>query len=194
MGQSKAGLQLESKSLLEFTLQQLQQAGCSPLGVAANRRHPLPYLFNNKYNIKITFDNELYSGPLAGLHSGLGYLKAWSEWAVVVPCDLPRLTVQALTSLIHCAFEGPKTCPTVIRQVGRVNPLLGVFPTAWHHKAGHLLESGLPRADGLIQGETLRYFDVPEEDWVWRDCDTPEEWQALQSSNKLPGSQVGKPV
>jgi len=40
----------------------------------------------------------------------------------------------------------------------------------------------MARADGLLQGETLRYFEVSDQDLVWRDCDTPEEWMSLQKA------------
>ena len=68
------------------------------------------------------------------------------------------------------------------------HPLLGVFPTSWHQKAHHLLNQGMARADGLLQGETLRYFDVSEQDWAWRDCDTPEEWASLQHPKNPPAT------
>ena len=194
MGQSKANLKIEYKSLLENTLNHLQGAGCSPLAIAANRHHPLPNYFFTENNIEIAFDTFSNSGPLAGLHSGLGHLMAWSEWALVVPCDLPQLTSQALTSLLQSALNNPNPCPTIVRQGGRANPLLGVLPTAWHHKAGQLLELGQFHADSMLQGEQLRYFDVPADDRTWQDCDTPEEWLAFQNLNATLNNQRGKPV
>lgn len=182
MGQPKSWLIFESKSLLENTLHHLKTSGCCPLAVAANRQVPLPNLGDNKEKFILSLDNELYSGPLAGIESGLRCLAPWSDWAVVVPCDLPRLTAQAVAALMDYAFAVPAPCPTVIRQGSRANPLLGVFPTSWHQKAHHLLNQGVARADGLLQGETLRYFEVSDQDWVWRDCDTPEEWMSLQKA------------
>lgn len=195
MGRPKSHLRIRSKSLLENTLDTLQGAGCQPLAVAASSRHPLPDLGIHKSNIILSFDNNEGQGPLAGLEAGLSSLHPHTPWACVVPCDLPCLHPKALVHLLQKAWEEGGPAVTILRQGDRINPLIGVFPTAWHQRASSLIASGRFRADSLLDGvPDLRCLQVSATDPVWRDCDTPDDFTALERLVEPPSNPGGKPV
>lgn len=195
MGRPKSHLNIHSKSLLENTLDTLQSAGCQPLAVAANSRHPLPGLGHHKEYVIISYDKKEGLGPLAGLESGLSSLYRHTAWACVVPCDLPCLQPEAVTHLLQRAWREGGPGVTTLRQGDRINPLIGVFPTFWHQRASALLASGRFRADSLLDGVAdTRFLQVSATDPVWQDCDTPADFTALARLVEPPSNLGGKPV
>jgi molybdopterin-guanine dinucleotide biosynthesis protein A len=180
MGQSKAHLQIDSISLLQKALNALQGAGCHPLAVACAPGQILPKLSDNNYKIIISEDINKHAGPLAGLQSGLAALQPHAHFACVIPCDLPRITPQAITRLLLVAQSPAGTIPVCLRQSGHINPLVTVYPCAWHAKAATLLQQNQTKALGMLENvANLAFLDEHESETAWLDCDTPEAFTAI---------------
>src|SRR4030067_960405 len=69
------------------------------------------------YQVKIVFDKVKGHGPLVGLYSGL--LEARGKKALLLPCDMPLVTVELLRTLISQA-EGYDI--TILKHRGVVEP------------------------------------------------------------------------
>ena len=94
MGVDKSELLLNGKTLLNHMQLQLQQAGINKVITAG--KGDMPDLVPER-------------GPLGSLHTALNHLQANYTHLVVVPVDMPLLTVELLQTLVNCKNDAEAT-------------------------------------------------------------------------------------
>lgn len=109
MGINKASLYIDGNSFLHKAVETLRQLGIDTITVVGQRHvlgPPLPY---------VTYLDDVYEGlgPLSGIQSALNFgtkrnakQEACMEGAIIVPVDMPNLTVNVLSCLVEKGQRG----------------------------------------------------------------------------------------
>ena len=120
-----------------------------------------------------------FEGPLAGLLSAMQHTK--SPFLLVVPCDTPRLSTEALRRLISVYQTGQYDL--VIPHDGeRLQPLVMVVGTHLKMSLTHYLHQGERRVDAWAHQHALAvvdYSDCPE---LFLNINTIAELQGTSAS------------
>ncbi|MBI5889749.1 MAG: molybdenum cofactor guanylyltransferase [Nitrosomonadales bacterium] len=177
MGQDKAGLVLDGKTLLDRVTATMQQVFPK---VIVSVRH-----LRAGVEVQQVCDGQEAGGPLAGLIAGM--TQADTPWMFAVACDMPFVTQAVVLQL------------AALREVHQaVVPIVGGYPQplAAFYAASALpaMRASLASGDRSLRG-TLDKLDVRYvSDAELRECDpqlssffdldTPQDFQAAQNSNK----------
>ena len=111
-------------------------------------------------------------GPISGIHTALSVSK--TDWNLVVACDMPEVTVEALRALFDRDPEPGRDSVLAVGESGQPEPLCGVY----HRKC----LTALARAIG---DKRFKMRDlVPElqaelrivDDGMLANVNTPDEW------------------
>ena len=112
-------------------------------------------------------------GPLGGIYTGLSI--STTDWNLMVACDMPALTAEALRSLVERAASARGDCVTASKSNGEPEPLCAVY----HRRC-------LPVLKRAIQDKRLRMKDLMPElrtetltvaSALLANVNTPEEWR-----------------
>lgn len=117
MGQNKAFLPLEGKSLLQWQTEKLCQLGVKEILISSPEMTPIP-------NTRIIQDVYRDCGPVSGLHAGLS--AASCKYCLVIGVDLPLVPESVLRALCRTHESGV----TILSHAGGEEPLLGVYDSA----------------------------------------------------------------
>ncbi len=123
--------------------------------------------------------NTDFEGPLAGLLSAMGQTK--SSALLVVPCDTPRLSTEALLRLIT-AYQTGQYDLVMPHDGGRLQPLVMVVGTHLKTSLTHYLHQGERRVDAWAHQHALGvvdYSDCPE---LFLNINTIAELQGTSAS------------
>lgn len=166
MGTDKALLPVGEKRLLDLMVDKMYRAGCDDVVVSRNE---------SGYTQDIIADK----GPLSGLHAGLP--KCHHPLILVVPVDMPGLTVEAmrkLASASEAAYFEDSAMPCALR---RTAGLKDYIEHQLRSENGRLSVNALlkfTRAKALPRGDerTLYNTNTPEQ-WstFWRSEETDHE-------------------
>lgn len=96
-------------------------------------------------------------GPLAGLYTGMHYMKA--DWYIVVPIDLPCLRYQVLRTLQ--AYANPSFEAIIPVANGKPEPLVGLYHTRTKEMINRRLREGRRSMKGLLEKLHVHYVDMP---------------------------------
>lgn len=168
MGQNKADLRLNGKTLLEHQIQKLQDLGIEDILLSGAA---CPHISGTR----VIPDELPDRGPLGGLHACLR--AATTSSCLVLSVDVPLVPTSALAHLCRRHEKGI----TVLSHHGKQEPLIGVYDRDVADCIALLIaEDGAPvRALGRnIQWDTFEYLG-PEE--LLMNCNTPEEFSRIQS-------------
>jgi molybdopterin-guanine dinucleotide biosynthesis protein A len=121
-----------------------------------------------------TVRDELGSGPLAGIHAGLGALT--QPWLLVVAGDMPNITGALIDSLL--AARSPEVDAVAFRVDDRPEPLCSLLHARTRAAVERRLVAGLYKASGLLTDEGLRVR--------WLTHADPEALRNLNSPSDLP--------
>lgn len=163
MGQDKAALRLGDKTLLELTVDKLRCLGIEEILVSGWESCPEGAVY--------VPDIYPHRGPLSGIHAGL--LAASNPCALILPVDMPLLSLGTLQSLINA--HGEKAI-TILEGC----PLPGVFDAELSSLCEALLQAddySLRRL--LTAADTLRIRGM-ESSWELRNCNTPEDLSLIR--------------
>lgn len=157
MGQDKALLKLQGKTLLHRAVSLVKAAGINQILISRNEPG---------------FINDLYpgAGPLAGIQSALLHVNA--ESCLVLPVDTPLLTADLLTLLLQhpCSCFADSPLPAVIPNTSEVK-----------HWLSNQLQQKMP--DRSIQ-RFLQRFGVVEikcpDQQALANTNTPDQWQHVK--------------
>jgi molybdopterin-guanine dinucleotide biosynthesis protein A len=116
MGSPKAWLPVHGETLLARTVRIVSEVA-SPIIVAAAAGQELPPV-----EAIIVRDAVADRGPLGGMAAALEAIDA--DAAIVVACDLPRLTVDVLRAILESRDDSPACVPVVD---GESQPLAALF-------------------------------------------------------------------
>lgn len=173
MGQDKAALQLDGKTLLERVTATMQQV--FPKVIISVRQPRADVALSQ------VCDEVAASGPLAGLAAGLA--QADTPWVFAVACDMPFVSVAVVQRLAQHRDGYDAVVPLV---GGHPQPLAAFYATS----ALDAMRTSLAGADKSLRGmlEKLNVDYVSEAELracdpqlrSFFDLDTPQDFQAAK--------------
>lgn len=122
MGRDKAWVRCEGKPLLQATLEKIHSLGIQEVFISG--RNDQDY---SGFNCRVLLDLAPGLGPISGIERTLRV--SASPFVLVLPVDLPRMTVECLQELVSSC---DRLTGTVARLKGEVQPLVAVYPTRCH--------------------------------------------------------------
>jgi molybdopterin-guanine dinucleotide biosynthesis protein A len=173
MGQNKARIKVDSRSLVEVIAAQVQAVTGSVTLVgnpAAFGDLPFDCLPDLRPGL----------GPIAGLETALS--SSHADFNVLVGCDMPGIPAAALAHLLAVSQQSGALCTMALDAGKRRHPLCAVYRSACLPFVRLALDGGRLRLLDLM--EELKAVEVPI-DLVLDNLNTPEEfaeWQAAQSA------------
>src|SRR5947207_935848 len=114
MGQDKARLPLEGKTLLDRVAAAVEEAAGSVTLVGAPERYA-------NLGLRAVPDGRPGCGPLAGIHAALTDSRA--EWNLIAACDMPLIAAPFLRSLLDAAESSGADCLIPSGPSGHPEPL-----------------------------------------------------------------------
>ena len=154
MGQDKATLVLDGRTLLESVTATMQQV--FPKVVVSVRQ------LRAGVEVPQVFDEQPASGPLAGLIAGL--TQADTPWVFAVACDMPFVTQAAVEYLASCRGGFQAVVPMVD---GYPQPLAAFYAQSALGAMRANMAAGDKSLRGMLQKLEVRYVNEAE----LRECD-----------------------
>ncbi|MDO8926279.1 MAG: molybdenum cofactor guanylyltransferase [Sideroxyarcus sp.] len=173
MGQDKAALVLEGKTLLAHVTDTMQQL--FPKVIVSVRQ------LRAGVDLPQVCDEVEASGPLAGLIAGLA--QADTPWVFAVACDMPFVTEAVVLHLASCRGGHQAVVPMV---GGYPQPLAAFYATGTLEAMRISLAAGDRSLRGVLEKLDVRYVseaELRECDPQLRsffDLDTPQDYQAAK--------------
>ena len=168
----KSELRWKDKTLVEHTKSLLHQAGCESVIINDNK---------HQGNVADRFVN---SGPLAGIEASLHHLLSKNTNAqnmLIMPIDMPLMNLNLLKNLIQEAVTGS----AVFYSLGRFPLLLPInqqlldWLTASLEENKSKKERSIKKMLSHLPCKILSIDD--DQQSAFYNCNTPEQWQMLQS-------------
>lgn len=185
MGQDKAWVRHQGKALIELAVEKVQALGIQDTLISGRLGQDYSSL-----SCSVLVDSEFGLGPMAGIEQGLRVAK--SSLVLVLPVDLPGMTVECLRKLLRCC---DRLTGALAKLHGQIEPLVAVYPKHCHEYA----IMNVARGDYSVQhfayacwhGGAIRIFRVPESHApCFANCNTQED---LAEFNNRSGPAVGEP-
>lgn len=151
----------------------LAQAGAEPVFVVGRQ----PEL--QSLGIPVVPDPEVqHFHPLYGVAAALEHAlhQGWAS-ALILPCDLPSLTVDAITPLLAAAS------PTVGVAGDHIQPLIAKLPSAWARRARQAADANMSARQFVLQASIAQVRIATA---LAHDVDTPDdlaEWSRRYAAN-----------
>lgn len=164
MGQPKALLTLEGKTLLQRQADKLRALGIEDLMISGGFELP---------GARTIVDEYPQRGPLGGLHACLK--AAESERCLVLSVDVPLIPVSALAHLCRAHSEGI----TVLCHGGDEEPLIAVYDSGVHGIIAPMIESGGAPVRRLRERAVWNRFDYRGPSDFLQNCNTPEDFERV---------------
>jgi molybdopterin-guanine dinucleotide biosynthesis protein A len=177
MGSDKALLSLASKPLIVHAIEVAREAAPDVKIVG----DPLKFAAFGPV-IQDIYRNR---GPLGGIHAALA--RSQAELNLILAVDTPFVPAQFLEYLLARAESSGATV-TVPLVAGHFQPLCGVYRKAFLSFADRALAQCKNKIDQLFREVTLCVVSEEEmtangfDSSIFRNLNTPEEWQAAQKS------------
>jgi molybdenum cofactor guanylyltransferase len=187
MGQPKALLPWQGRTLLQHVVQQMQSITQRIVVVAAPEQE-LPALVSTAA-LRIVHDPVAHAGPLAGMITGFNALAGISGWVAVRAVDMPLLQPNWYESLL--ALHTEESQAIIPQQGDFLEPLAGLYHTdccsllqrAWDQGERSLQRAVQSCRMTVVEASSLRQFD-PELISL-RNMNT---WEEYTASSRSPGS------
>lgn len=173
MGQDKAALVLDGKTLLAHVTDTMQQV--FPKVIVSVRQ------LRAEVDAPQVCDEQQASGPLAGLITGLA--QAGTPWVFAVACDMPFVNEAVVLHLASCRGGHQAVVPLVD---GYPQPLAAFYATSALETMRANLAAGDRSLRGVLDKLDVRYVseaELRECDPQLRsffDLDTPQDFQAAK--------------
>ncbi len=162
MGEDKAFLEVQGQTLLGRAIDALADADAITVIGGDDERMA-------KLAVRHQPDRVPGAGPVPAIADALSASTA--PHVVILPCDLPYITAEAVGRLVACIGDAQCAAPLVD---GRTAWL----PSVWSRTAtSHVLEAeanGVRSVRRLAQGLRLVHF-IDSNPAVWRDADRPDD-------------------
>lgn len=181
MGTDKSQLKIEGESFVKHIAHELAAvaAKVSVVGPAKPSDLQLP----------LVRDIYLQWGALGGVHGALAACA--SEWALIVACDLPRVTASLFNHLL--ALRGDFDAVAPLQPDGRRQPLCAIYRvSACLPQANALIERGERKPIALLQSVTTRWVefaelaDLPGAEDFFDNINTPQDYLRIsQETDQL---------
>jgi molybdopterin-guanine dinucleotide biosynthesis protein A len=169
MGQDKAQLDDGRGPLLQRLARIGLQCQLPVLIVGRSRppEWPLP-------TVEFLPDDHPGQGPLGGLATAL----ARRPGVLLIACDLPGLTVAALTWLIQATYDHALVDGLVCERDGQLEPLFACYTEHCRPQVEQRLANGQRALHRLIADGQFHHAQMPSALWpALTNVNTPEEWR-----------------
>jgi molybdenum cofactor guanylyltransferase len=173
MGRDKAFLPYQGTTLIDHIARAVREAAGNVAIVGEPERF-------SHLGCRVFPDKSPGLGPLGGLFTALSVTE--TDWNLVVACDMPGITPEALRILLKRAGISRNECVAGALPGGSVEPLCAVY----HRRC-------LPVVARAIKDKQLKMFDLLAELAVdaqplaavaLANANTPAEWAELQNEPK----------
>lgn len=161
MGQPKALLTLEGKTLLQRQADKLRALGIEDVMISGGIELP---------GVRSIADEYPQRGPLGGMHACLKAAK--HDRCLVLSVDAPLIPANALAYLCRSHTEGV----TALRHEGGEEPLIAVYDSELHHIIAPMIESGGAPVRRLREMTVWNTFDYRGPQEFLQNCNTPEDF------------------
>jgi molybdenum cofactor guanylyltransferase len=170
MGQDKGLMLLQGKAMVLHVIEQLQPQVAEVLLVANAPAY-------QQFGFRVVPDLVAEAGPMGGIYTGL--TASASEYTIVLSCDMPFISAEAVRYLIEHAREDVDICVASLQ--GQMQPLFGLY----RKSCLPLLEKSLSRGEYKLQtlirqaAHQLLPLDVLAEGQprLFANLNTPEEFE-----------------
>jgi molybdopterin-guanine dinucleotide biosynthesis protein A len=166
MGQDKARLPFQGKTLVEHVTAAVAEAAGSVTLVGAPERY-------QSLGLPMLADSLAGAGPLAGIHTSLSATTA--DWNLIVACDMPGISASFLRSLMSAAESSAADCLLPAGPSGLPEPLCAVYHSRCLDLIGAALDRNVRKITDGLAGLRVAIWSVAESAW-FRNVNTPEEW------------------
>ncbi len=158
MGRDKASLKVGDETFLEHTVRLAQTTGLRVMVIGKPAPNDFPFP-----NVDFLEDQSPDMGPLGGLITGL---RSAGTSLLLLPCDMPFLTVDAVGWLLTSAKElaaNPTLHGHISRSQKGIEPLFSVYAFSALHLAEEQMRSGNLAMRNFIAAGNFAFIDIPEE-------------------------------
>lgn len=166
MGQDKARLPFQGKTLVEHVTAAVAEAAGSVTLVGAPERY-------QSLGLPVLVDSRTGAGPLAGIHTALS--ASGAAWNLIVACDMPGISASFLRSLLAAAESSGADCLLPAGPSGLPEPLCAVYHLRCLDSIGAALDRNVRKITDGLAGLRVAIWSVAESAW-FRNVNTPEEW------------------
>jgi molybdopterin-guanine dinucleotide biosynthesis protein A len=175
MGTDKSQLRIEGKSFANHIARQLA-AVTVKVSVVGTARPP---------DVELSLVSDVYPqwGALGGVHGALAACA--TDWAVIVACDLPRVTDALFNRLL--AFRPGADAVAPVQPDGRRQPLCAIYRVdRCLPEANALIERGERKPIALLQSLTTRWVafaelaDLPGAEDFFDNINTPQDYLRIR--------------
>jgi molybdopterin-guanine dinucleotide biosynthesis protein A len=104
-----------------------------------------------------------------------------AEWNLIVGCDLPQVSADLFTELLHAAETSDRMCVLPLSSDGLAQPLAAVWNVRALASVRSALDQGIRKVTDAIQKNEILFRPMPDCS-VFENVNTPEEWRAFLKS------------
>ncbi len=180
MGSDKASLVRGGSTLLERAAGAARGAGLAAMVVG--RSQPRDWAIHGVSFIEDAFPGQ---GPMAAVLQALDL--AHGACVMTLPCDLPGITAPAVRALGDAFRARGGELGAVLMIDGELQPLSAVYGASAREMLAREWTEGerslrriIARERGFARIEVAGMEAAP-----WADCDTPEQWRAVEGSEPI---------
>lgn len=198
MGASKAELELEGKTLLDWQVDKLRALGIEDIMLSGKNCRPIS-------GTRVIPDQYPDRGPLGGLYSC--FHAARHSYCLVLSVDTPLIPAAALAKLCRMRTEGGIACLRHLgkaepqagaacfshsektgsgtdishhRPLGKIEPLIGVYDTGIKTLIEPLIKERGAAVRRLLDSLPCMYFDYLGPEEYLLNCNTPEDFMRVR--------------
>lgn len=132
-------------------------------------------------NVAFLPDQIAQQGPLGGLVTALAHASP----IIVIACDFPALTAEALRWLIQAIAAQPLLDGLVVERDGQSEPLFACYTQRCLAAAQQRLQTGQRSLQRLIAAGDFRHVALPPSLWpALTNVNTPSDWQSFRAPAK----------
>lgn len=168
MGVNKAELDFHGQTFLETLIDKAREMGFSDILVSG-----YPHEISSITPIMDEFEGR---GPLGGMYSC--FKAAKHQYCFVVCVDVPQLVDETILALIDFHIkEGNQI--TLLSQNGKIEPLIGVYPSDSYKKIVPIIKDGSAKVFRLIDQYDYQVYYASDENNLMANINTPEDYQRI---------------
>ncbi|KNZ43364.1 molybdenum cofactor guanylyltransferase [Acetobacterium bakii] len=168
MGVNKAELELDGQTFLETQIATARSMGFTDIIVSG---YP-----HDVSSITPVMDEFTDRGPLGGMYSC--FKAAKNEFCFIICVDVPQIVESTVLSMMNFhEKEGNEI--TLLCQNGKVEPLIGIYPTSSYKKIYPIIKENSAPVFRLIDQYDYKLFHVDDKSIAMDNINTPEDYQKI---------------
>lgn len=176
-GQDKGLIRYRGDTMMNRILSTLDQH-LDKILINANRNHEL----YQQYGCEVISDlDKDFNGPLAGIYSSLLHIK--TDYAFVVPCDMPELSAEVLRRMYFELQQNSATL-SVARIENKMQPVVLLMKVNLRNRLQKFLETGERKAGLWVAEQKPVFVDFDEHAEWFVNVNTLDDMKKLVSQSQ----------